>query len=130
VVEILYMLSGIREKKRSFSEDNKTDIRLLKAKQFIADNMHSFLGCEDVAGYCYISVKQLNRIFLKYENTTLLAYIHAEKIRFAEAYLKEDRLSLKEISDRLGFSSVYYFSAFFTRHTGVAPGEYRKKISE
>lgn len=126
--EILYALSGFHEKKRTVRESGKADIRLIKAKQFIEDNAHTFLGCEDVAGYCYISVKQLNRIFMRYENMTLLAYIHREKIASAEKLLRDDRYSLQEISDLLGFSSVYYFHAFFSRHAGVAPGEYRKNI--
>ena len=88
----------------------------------------TFLCCEDVAGYCYLSVKQLNRIFLKYERITLLTYIHREKLRAAETMLKEGERSVQEISEILGFSSVYYFSAFFTKHIGLTPRQYRKEV--
>ena len=129
VFEILYELADLNERRKRREGDERVDLRLAKAKQFIADNPHVFLGCEDVAGYCYISVKQLSRIFLRYENMTLLAYIHKEKLRAAEAMLKAGDHSVQEISEALGFSSVYYFSAFFTKHTGVTPARYRREIS-
>ena len=115
-------------KRRKSETEAQVDIRLLRAKQFIADNAHVFLGCEDVANYCYISTKQLSRIFLKYEDVTLLQYIHKEKIREAEGMLKVRENSMQEISEALGFSSVYYFHAFFTKYTGVTPGQYRREI--
>ena len=32
------------------------------------------------------------------------------------------------ISQRLGFSSVNYFGKFFMKHTGITPGDFRKKF--
>ena len=105
------------------------DIRLIKPKQFIEDNSHIFLGCEDIAAYCYISVKQLNRIFVKHEGVTLLKYLHNSKIALAERLLKEQGIAIQQISEKLGFSSVYYFSRFFFKHTGFTPASYRKSFS-
>lgn len=106
-----------------------SDPRIFKAKQFIKDNPHVFLACEDMAAYCDLSVKQLNRLFLKHEGMTLLKYLHTEKIEQAKRRLTETDSPLRELSDDLGFSSVYYFSRFFLKHTGVTPGEYRNTYS-
>ena len=107
--------------------DGESDVRLFKAKQFIRDNPGAFLGCRELAQYCNVSPKQLNRIFLKSEGMTLLKYIHNEKLRQAKELLRGGERTLSEISDQLGFSSVYYFSRFFTEREGVSPGLYKKE---
>ncbi|MBO5270161.1 MAG: AraC family transcriptional regulator [Clostridia bacterium] len=127
VFEILHEIADFSEKKRGRAEE-ACDRRLQKAKRFIADNAHTFLGCEDVAAHCYVSAKQLNRIFLRDEGVSLLAYIHKEKIRAAQELLRTTDREVGEISEALGFSSVYYFNTFFTKHTGYTPGKYRREV--
>ncbi len=130
IFEIVHEIAGKTESKKPKSSKNnlsdEVDRRLFKAKQFIDDNPHVFLGCEDLAAYCSISSKQLNRIFLKQEGMSLLEYIHKNKADEAEKLLLRDEYSIREVSENLGFSSVYYFTRFFAKHKGVTPGEYRK----
>ena len=102
------------------------DERLFKAKQYIDDNTDTFLTCAEVAAYCHISEKQLKRIFLKHEGCTLLAYIHQKKREKAEQMVGHSDLTLQEISEQLGFSSVAYFHRFFIEHIGMTPGDYRR----
>ena len=128
--ELIYRISGTTEKKKRSVYADSYDMRLVKAKQFIEDNIHLFLSCEDIAAYCYLSVKQLNRIFLKNEGVTLLGYLHAKKTEEAKRLLVDKAYSIKQTSVSLGFSSVYYFTRFFTKHTGMTPGEYKTYISK
>ena len=46
--------------------------------------------------------------------------------RAAELLLRSDR-RIGEIAVELGFSSEYYFSRFFRKHTGVAPLAFRRR---
>jgi len=126
--EIIHEIAGdlTQKKRREAKPSDGNDMRVFKAKQFIKDNPHVFLGCEDMAAYCDLSVKQLNRLFIKCEGVTLLGYLHSSKLEQAKSRLTESDSTLREISDDLGFSSVYYFSRFFLKHTGVTPGEYRR----
>ncbi|MBR3715108.1 MAG: helix-turn-helix transcriptional regulator [Clostridia bacterium] len=132
IFEIIHEIAGKTESKKTRGVKNVlsdgVDLRLFKAKQFIDDNPHVFLGCEDLAAYCTISSKQLNRIFLKYEGMSLLEYIHKIKAREAEKLLLQEKYSIRDVSENLGFSSVYYFNRFFLKHNGITPGEYRKKV--
>ena len=104
------------------------DTRMIKAKKYIEDNPQIFMTCEEVASYCNLSVKQLGRLFLQYENVSLLAFIHGQKIEEAKRMIKESDELFESISEKLGFSSVNYFGKFFTKHTGVTPGDYRRGI--
>jgi len=50
----------------------------------------------------------------------------AEKTIFVAKNLLEDRsFSIKQVSYRLGFSYVSYFTIFFKKHTGLTPKEFR-----
>lgn len=100
------------------------------AKQYINDNIESFPSVSDVAEYCYLSTKQLTRIFNKQIALSPGEYIAKERIARIEKLLIENKLSLREISDRMSFSSEYYFNAFFKKHWGFPPGVYRKMMEK
>lgn len=128
IFELLCHIAGefdIASLKRDANAAEPVDVRLFKAKQFIKDNPNVFVGCKELARYCNISTKQLNRIFIKYEGMPLLTYIHNEKLAEAKKQLLQG-WTLNKISEELGFSSVYYFSRFFTDHQGVSPGTFKK----
>ena len=42
--------------------------------------------------------------------------------------LRDKEISVTEISEKLGFDSVHYFSRLFKKHTGVSPVNYAKSI--
>ena len=109
-------------------DEDTFDARLADAKQYIHDNIEFNISCTQVAQHCYLSVKQLSRIFVKYEGTTLMKYIINAKTEAAEHLLADSDISLKEISEKLGFSNEYYFNSFFKKNSGLSPGEYRKTI--
>lgn len=117
--------AGMNEPTRREPPGN-TDARLALAKQYISDNIELSPSVADAAGYCYLSPKQLNRLFLQYEGISPSQYIREEKIRRIELLLRRNELSLRQISERMHFNNEYYFSAFFKKYSGAAPGAYRK----
>ncbi len=127
IFEIICLMSGNIKGNSDYNiNEYEYDDRLLRAKKYIDDNVNIFLSCNDVAEYCHLSTKQLGRIFEKYEHISLLRYIHNKKIREAEKMLSENKKTLKQISEDLGFSNEYYFNRFFSKHTGMTPGDFRK----
>lgn len=112
-------------------EDIMTDIsnedaRLSMAKQYIKDNIEFNLRVSDVASYCYLSTKQLTRLFQLADSITPAVYIQKKKIEHIEKLLTDTVLSLKDISDRMNFTSEYHFNSFFKNYAGMPPGEYRR----
>ena len=132
--EILHGIAGgsIPKKHRETPDGsiNGMDARIFKAKQFVKDNPHVFLGCEDMAAYCGLSAKQLNRLFLKHEGISLSGYLHNSKLEAAKVLLIAGDMPLRELSEDLGFSSVYYFCRFFQRMENMTPGEYRRAFGK
>ena len=97
-----------------------------RAKQYIIDNIERKLTCAEIAENCHFNVKYLGRIFKEQTGTTMLEFLHSEKIKRAQMLLADSDISLREIGERLGFTSECYFNSFFTRVTGITPGQYRK----
>lgn len=101
---------------------------LIMAKQYICDNIEYFPSVHDVAHYCSISVKQLYRLFLKYEGISAFSYIKNCRREKIKLLLADETLSLKVISEKLGFSSEYYLNIFFKKEYGMPPGAFRKLL--
>lgn len=76
-----------------------------------------------------MSQRQLERLFQQEFQLTPYRYFQQQKLLLAKQYLRNTRLSIKEISSRLGFCDPYYFSNFFKKEEGISPKEYRSPLS-
>ncbi|MGI8584011.1 MAG: helix-turn-helix domain-containing protein [Chitinophagaceae bacterium] len=68
----------------------------------------------------------LSNLFSEVEGTTIEKYLIAQKIERVKELLKYDELSLSEIADRLGYSSVAYLSNQFKKVTGLTPSYFKQ----
>lgn len=68
----------------------------------------------------------LSNLFSSVEGITLEQYIIRQKVERAKELLFYDELTLSEIADRLGYSSVAHLSAQFKKVTGLTPSELKK----
>ncbi|WP_255489769.1 AraC family transcriptional regulator [Dysgonomonas sp. 25] len=68
----------------------------------------------------------LSKLFSEVTNTTIEKYFIAQKIERVKELLVYDELSLKEIADRLNYSSVAHLSAQFKTVTGLTPSHFKK----
>ena len=126
---LIYLLRdcGLKESKKE-APTPQEDARLFIAKQYINDNIESNLKVADIAAYCYLGTKQLTRLFQENSGTTPAAYIQAQKAKHIETLLTETDIPLRDISERMNFSSEYHLNSFFKKYAGMPPGEYRKMV--
>jgi AraC-like DNA-binding protein len=82
----------------------------------------------EVAGTLHFSEKTLQRR-LKEEGSSYQQILEETRRELAQQYLREDRISVCEITFRLGFSDQSSFTRAFKRWTGSAPGEYREQFA-
>ncbi len=68
----------------------------------------------------------LSNLFSEVEGITIEKYLIAHKIEKVKELLKYDELSLSEIADQLGYSSVAYLSNQFKKVTGLTPSHFKK----
>lgn len=72
----------------------------------------------------------ISRKFKSETGESLFDYINQQKVQLSKVFLKDEILSIAEISDRLSFSSPSYFSSVFKKQTGISPAEYQQSKKE
>ena len=93
---------------------------------YFNDHISSNITLQDLEEKIGVSKVYICRVFKKYKNTTPIDYFTRLKISRARKMLQDfPNLSLREISDSLGFNDAYYFSKVFKRITGFSPSEMR-----
>ncbi|UCH94183.1 MAG: helix-turn-helix transcriptional regulator [Candidatus Aminicenantes bacterium] len=73
--------------------------------------------------------KSLLYYLFKVRNYTPAEFMTRTKISRAEALLKNKKISVKELSQRMGYHSPDYFIRLFKTYFGITPGKYRKYSS-
>ncbi len=103
-------------------QDNVLD----KVKSFIEKHFNENLNLKDLGQRFFMSPEHLCRKFKEAYGISPLKYAVELKISTAKNMLLHSEQSIKEISDRLGFSDVYAFSQSFKKNTEIPPGKYRE----
>ena len=102
--------------------------RVALAIQYIEDNATENVSVPELASYCCISEKQLERLFFSHLGTSVKDYVRRRRCHRIEKLLADPRLTLRDISELMHFSSEYYFNAFFKKYAGMTPGAFRKSV--
>ena len=71
--------------------------------------------------------KHLNDVFKKETGMTLQKYHCQMRMERAARLLQQTDLTITQISERLGFDEVFYFSNVFKKQMKLSPMSYRKK---
>ncbi len=122
-LEAFLLSLGAREKKKQNS-NTKHQQELLAVIHTLNAHIKENLSLADMANLNTMSESKLKLLFREQLNTSPLAYFQQLKVEEAKRLLHNFNLSITEISEELGFSSVHYFSRFFKKHIGVSPREY------
>lgn len=126
VEELVRACGGLQKSAASSFASPSEDIRVLRAKRYITDNIRRSFTSADVAANVHLSEKQLCRVFLESEGESVADFIRREKLKEAKSLLRTSDAPLKAISEALGHSSEYNFIRFFKNAEGMPPGAFRK----
>lgn len=97
-----------------------------RVKSIIIENLPSgSVSDEMVAAELNMSTRALQRK-LQRKETTFKQLLTETRQELADKYIRNNQLSLTEISFMLGFSEVSSFSRAFKRWTGESPSDYRQ----
>lgn len=101
---------------------------VIKAVSFIKNNItNPELTNTQIAEYAGISEVYLRKLFSAHLSTSVNKYIQDIRIEKSKKLLSETNLCITEISEKCGFSSIYYFCRSFKNKTGLTPTEYRNE---
>lgn len=69
----------------------------------------------------------LSNTFSEQENLTIEQYTILQKIEKVKELLSYGEMTLTQIADKMGYTSVAYLSAQFKKQTGLSPSQYKKE---
>lgn len=99
---------------------------LQRVQQAIANNAHEGeFGAEALAKRLGTSLRSLERLARSHD-TTVRRLLDDARQSHARRLLRDPRLSMEEISCRLGYSAESAFRRAFKRWCGMSPGAYRR----
>lgn len=100
-----------------------------KAIEYINMNFDKDIKLHDVAKVVNMSYHYFSKFFKDETNKNFVDYLTEVRINKAKKYIADGKLTIKEISYKVGYSDPNYFSRIFKKATGIAPTDYKNIMS-
>lgn len=105
------MLENIKAAIRYYARHDPAEIKY-KLSEFISNSIN-------------IDFRYASRMFSSLEGRTIQSYLMSQRIEYVKELLFDNELTLAEIADKVGFSSVAHLSRTFKKSLGVTISEFR-----
>ena len=120
----LHLLTLIYENTRG--QVRTPDSFMARAVEYVNSSYAGEIALDDLCRLSNMSKSSFCRKFKAALGMSVMEYLLKTRIAAAKSLLLAGELSVSEISERCGFSSVAYFCRRFKEETGVSAGEFRR----
>ncbi len=104
---------------------NETYNRIIR---YMEEHINEQLTIERICKNTLISRSRLQKLFQELHGCGVIEFFTLMKIDTAKELIRSNQLNFTQISDRLGYTSVHYFSRQFKKITHMTPSEYASSI--
>ncbi|MDO4334008.1 MAG: AraC family transcriptional regulator [Eubacteriales bacterium] len=94
--------------------------------QYLHDNLNVPLSINQICRDISISRSQLEKLFHEKHDCGVMDFFTRMKINEAKRRIESCNMTVSQIADTLGYSSVQYFSRQFKKQTKMTPSEYSR----
>ena len=123
---IYWLVDKILEYKKALVTHNYSKI-VTDTLVFIMNNYTLPISIDTIAQELYINRYQLMRTFKAETGDTINNYLIDYRMRIAIEFLNDRKLTIQEISARVGYQDSETFSKMFKKHIGCLPSEYKQQ---
>lgn len=110
----------IEESHFHLSDKDRKNVQQIE--KFLSDNLFgNFPGIEKIAAKAGISPTKAKSDFKSIHNKTLLQYFSSLQMQIANQLLEENKHTVKEVANLLGYENASKFSAVFKKHFSYNP---------
>lgn len=125
---LLYSFECLIEEKEEgfackFLEDENGRDRIYQAREVLLQHIGNPITIKELSRKVAINECYLKKGFKEIFGTTIFDFYQQQRMEHAKYLLYEKNLSVTDVSDTLGYSSISHFSAAFKKHTGLKPCE-------
>ena len=121
LMEILLLLS-------SSTTDENTPEYITRALRYLSEHIKEKPTIASLSELSHISEVYFRKQFKACMGVTPIEYRNLMRLESAKTYLEYGEISVQEISDMLGYSTVSHFIKEFKRRYGCPPMQYRKHV--
>ncbi|MBE9913150.1 response regulator [Paenibacillus donghaensis] len=96
--------------------------------RYVKQQIHDNITLKEVADHLSFSPNYLGMLFKEVTGTNFSEYVIQMRMEKAGELLKDPRIKIYEVADRVGYRYMPYFSRQFKEVFGMTPGEFRRKM--
>lgn len=137
--EIMSVFTRMRQmldesRKESLSEEKaeaeEEVVSVLSCVRRYVEENYLDASLEEAAGLVNMNPQYLSRLFKRKSGMNFSDYVMKVKMEEAQRLLKDCRLRVVEISERVGYTNAKNFTRAFHLFCGMSPREYRERVME
>ena len=107
---------------------HQTNLTMVAITEYLNQRLDQPLTVDQICRDNMIGRSQMQKLFHDHTGGGVIEYFSNMKIKAARQMIREGHLNVTQISAKLGFQSVHYFSRRFKELTGMSPREYSDSV--
>ncbi len=128
---LLFSLDCLIEEKQEgfackFLNDDRSREGIYKAREILLQHIGNPITIKELSRKVAMNECYVKQGFRELFGTTIFDFFQQQRMEHGKYLLYEKGLSVTDVSEALGYSSISHFSAAFKKHTGLKPCELLK----
>ncbi|REE87418.1 AraC-like DNA-binding protein [Paenibacillus taihuensis] len=112
----------------SAAKERSNDELARHIAKYLEDHLDTELSLDEVSRAFMIGKTRLKELFKRATGHTVMGYAANARVERAKLMIRERTDNITEIAEKLGFSSIHYFSKAFKKQTNMTPTEYARTV--
>lgn len=110
------------------SKEKSDDELFAQITAYFEQNLSSRISIGMICRDHLVSRSRLQKVFQKKCGSGIMEYFMRMKVDAARQMIRDGQMNFTQISEKLGYSSIHYFSRQFKKLSGMTPTEYASSI--
>jgi AraC-like DNA-binding protein len=129
-LELLIIINKFSDKAAVVQFNHPTELhkKISEIVAYINDHYMYDISLDVVANHFFISSAHLSRAFKKVTGFSFVEYVNSLRIKEAQKFFIETKLSVSDIAKKVGYQSSTHFGRVFKAITGNSPRDYKKLL--
>ncbi|QFT89135.1 HTH-type transcriptional regulator YesS [Bacillus sp. THAF10] len=125
--ELLLLIS---QEKAEWQTSPVKESTVRELQEFVLANYRRNITIEELADIVDVTPNYVTVIFKEVLDITPIQYLHQLRINSASHLIKATNMSIKEVSEYLGYCDQSYFNRMFKKHMGFPPSQIKSKMQK